>query len=119
MLSQIAEITVMNLRNVSSRLGSSSVIVVGIAGVVGVLVGLLSMAAGFQAALTNTSVPNRAIVMRDASNGELSSNISRAESDVVSRLPGITLASFELYTVADINKKTTGKPANVIVRGLR
>ena len=34
MLGQIVEITLMNLRNVPSRLGSSSVIVVGIGGVV-------------------------------------------------------------------------------------
>ena len=37
-LNQIVEITVMNLRNVSHRVGSSLVVVVGIAGVVGVLV---------------------------------------------------------------------------------
>jgi putative ABC transport system permease protein len=118
MLSQILEITALNLRNLSSRLGSSSVIVVGIAGVVGVLVGLLSMAVGFEAALTGTSVPNRAIVMRDASGGELASNIKREEANIVSRMPGIELASFELYNVADIAKKATGKPANVIVRGM-
>ena len=37
-LKQIVEITWMNLRNVPQRLGSSLVIVIGIAGVVGVLV---------------------------------------------------------------------------------
>ena len=41
-------------RNVPSRLGSSSVIVVGIAGVVGVLVAILSMATGFRLALNST-----------------------------------------------------------------
>ena len=47
MFGQIKEISIMNLLNLPSRLGSSSVIIVGIAGVVAVLVGLLSMAAGF------------------------------------------------------------------------
>ena len=75
MFKQIAEITLMNLRNLGSRLGSSSVIVVGIAGVVGVLVGLLSMASGFTAALQSTSKPDRALIMRDGSSGEMNSSI--------------------------------------------
>ena len=71
MFKQIWEITLMNLRNLRSRIGSSSVIVVGIAGVVAVLVGLLSMASGFTAALQSTSKPDRALVMRDGSTGEM------------------------------------------------
>lgn len=118
MISQILEITLLNLRNLPSRLGSSSVIVVGIAGVVGVLVGLLSMAVGFEGALKGTSLENRAIVMRDGSSGELASAISIEEANILSRFPGIDRASAELYAVADIPKKATGKPANVIVRGM-
>ena len=47
MFGQILEIALMNLRNLPSRIGSSSVIVVGIGGVVGVLIAILAMAAGF------------------------------------------------------------------------
>ena len=54
MFGQIREITLMNLRNVPARLGSSSVIVVGIAGVVLVLVSILAMAAGFRLTLDST-----------------------------------------------------------------
>jgi putative ABC transport system permease protein len=43
---QIREITLMNLRSIPERLAPSLVIVIGIAGVVGVLVALLSMSAG-------------------------------------------------------------------------
>ena len=71
MLGQIGEITLMNLRNLPSRLGLSSVIVVGIAGVVAVLVGLLSMASGFTEALESAGRADRAILMRDATNNEL------------------------------------------------
>ena len=81
MLSQIFEITLMNLRNLPSRMSSSLVIVVGIAGVVGVLVGLLSMAVGFAASLANASLENRAIVLRDGSNGELSSSLETIDWD--------------------------------------
>jgi putative ABC transport system permease protein len=55
MLRQIVEITLMNLRSIGARRGAAAVIVVGIAGVVAVLVGLLSMAAGFSAALRDAA----------------------------------------------------------------
>lgn len=119
MLKQILEITLMNMRNLRSRLGSSSVIVVGIAGVVGVLVGLLSMASGFTAALQSTSKPDRALVMRDGSNGEMASSISTQDLNIVSRIEGISASSGEVFVVADVPKKSTGTPANLVVRGVQ
>ncbi len=119
MFAQIYEIVVMNIRNIGSRIGSSCVIVVGIAGVVAVLVGLLSMAAGFSAVLESSSLPNRAIVMRDGNSGELSSRMSIEEFNILSRMEGIEIASDELYVIADIPKKETGSPANLVFRGMR
>ena len=119
MFGQIWEITLMNLQNLGSRLGSSSVIVVGIAGVVGVLVGLLSMASGFSAALQSTSKPDRALIIRDGSTGEMSSSISTQERNIVSRMEGISNSSGEVYVVADVPKKSTGTPANLVVRGVQ
>ena len=46
------------------RWGASSVIVVGIAGVVAVLVAMLSMAAGFEATLDRTGNDETAIILR-------------------------------------------------------
>ena len=118
MFKQILAITRLNLRNVPSRLGSSSVIVVGIAGVVAVLVGLMAMASGFAAALQNTSVPERAVVLRDGSSNELSSSVSTEEFNIVSQLEGVAAASAELYVIADVAKIDTGSPANLVVRGV-
>ena len=108
----------MNLKNLPSRLGSSAVIVVGIAGVVGVMVAILAMAAGFRATLDRGGEPDRAIVLRGGSDSELSSAISIAEMNVVSSMEGVELASGELYTVADVPKRSTGLDANLIVRGV-
>ncbi|MCZ6644109.1 MAG: ABC transporter permease, partial [Gammaproteobacteria bacterium] len=119
MLKQIWEITLMNLQNLRSRIGSSSVIVVGIAGVVGVLVGLLSMASGFTAALQSTSKPDRALVLREGSNGEMTSGVSIQDLNIVSRMEGISASSGELFVVADVPKKSTGTPANLVVRGVQ
>ena len=118
MLGQVLEITLMNLRNLPSRFGSSAVIVVGIAGVVGVMVAILAMAAGFQGTLDRGGEPDRAIVLRGGSDSELSSSISIAEMNVVASMEGVELASGELYTVADIPKRATGLDANLIVRGV-
>ena len=75
MFGQIIEITIMNLKNLPSRLGSSSVIVVGIAGVVGVLIAILSMSVGFRAALERGGAPDRGIILRGGSTDEMSSGI--------------------------------------------
>jgi len=115
---QIREITLMNLRNVPSRIGASSVIVVGIAGVVAVLVSILAMATGFRAALESTGAPNRAIVMRGGSGGELSSGVAQESADVVAQMDGIVAASSELYAIADVPKRSNGTPANLVVRGV-
>ncbi len=118
MLSQVREITLMNLRNLPSRLGSSSVIVVGIAGVVCVLVSILAMATGFRAALESTGAPDRAIVLRGGSGGELSSGMSEENVRIVAAMDGIATSSGELYTIADVPKRSSGTPANLVVRGV-
>jgi putative ABC transport system permease protein len=118
MFSQIGEVTLMNLRNLGSRLGSSSVIVVGIAGVVAVLVSILAMANGFAATLERTGKPDRAIVLRGGSNGELSSGISNEHAALISQMEGIDASSAEFYTVVGIAKRATGTPANLVLRGI-
>src|SRR4029453_19575163 len=117
MLGQIREITWMNLRNVPSRVFSSAVIVVGIAGVVGVLVAILSMANGFRMALNGTGKPDRAIVMRSIKSGELSSGVSRDQLEIIAHMEGVAAASGALYLVGDIPEGNTGTPGNLILRG--
>jgi putative ABC transport system permease protein len=117
-LAQIGEITLMNLRNLPSRLGSSSVIVVGIAGVVAVLVSILAMATGFRAALDSTGAPDRAIVLRGGSGGELSSGITQEGVNIIAQMDGIAAASGELYSIADVPKRSSGTAANLVVRGV-
>ncbi|NJN52344.1 MAG: hypothetical protein HC809_11880 [Gammaproteobacteria bacterium] len=54
---QVVAMTVFNLSSVRSRMGASVIIVVGSAGVVAVLLGLLAMSSGFRAALADTAKP--------------------------------------------------------------
>ena len=118
MFAQVFEVTMMNLKNLPNRLGSSSVIVVGIGGVVGVMVAILAMAAGFQSTLDRGGDPERAVVLRGGSDNELSSFMDTEAINIVASMPGVIESSPELYMIADVPKRSTGTDANLIVRGV-
>ena len=118
MIGQIFQITLLSLRNLPSRFGSSSVIVVGIGGVVGVLVAILAMAKGFEASMSRAGQPDRAIVLRGGSTSELSSGMGPVEMAVVGSWSEVTAASGELYLVADVPKRANQSLANLAIRGV-
>lgn len=119
MFKQIFEISLMNLRNMPTRFASSMVIVVGIAGVVAVLVAILAMAAGFISTLERSGASDRAIILNgSASIGELSSIIDTRQAAIVSTMEGIELVSNEMYLVADVPKRGSDSPANLVIRGV-
>src|SRR5690242_17690196 len=64
---QARSVASVGISTLSQRIGSSAVIVVGIAGVVGVLVALLAMAEGYAQTLRNSGSLDTAIVLRGAS----------------------------------------------------
>jgi putative ABC transport system permease protein len=122
---QAWSVTKVGIATIPQRLGSSSVIIVGIAGVVGVLVALLAMAEGFRHTLAATGDTNTAIVLRGGATAELSSGVGRDEVTLIEQLPGILkdangkpIASPELVVVANIPKKGTNTDANVEIRGV-
>ena len=123
-ISQTLAVTALNLRTIPQRLGSSGVAIVGIAGVVVVLVSVLSIASGFTAAMRESGSPSRALVMRSGADSEMTSGVSGAEADLIRQAPGIrrdgqtALASAELYVIIDLPKRSTGTPANVPMRGV-
>ncbi|WP_045223709.1 ABC transporter permease [Methyloterricola oryzae] len=125
-LRQVLAITWMNLRSVPQRPGASLVVIVGIAGVVAVLVSVLSMAQGFRHTLASTGRPDRAILLRSGSDAELASSIARDQAQILANTPEIArdsqgqpLASAELVVVADLPRRDTGTPSNVPFRGVQ
>jgi putative ABC transport system permease protein len=122
---QIREIVLMNLRSIPQRLGASLVIVIGIGGVVGVLVAMLSMSAGLDKTLTATGNPDRAIILRGGSNGELASFLDRASATLVKQDPAIArgpddlpAASGEIIVITEVPRKGDTSGANVTLRGV-
>lgn len=123
-IEQIVAVTWLNLRTVPQRLGSSAVAVIGIAGVVVVLVAVLSVAEGFVASMRDAGSPSRAIIMRSGADAEMTSGLSGPETDVIKQAPGIVrdgrtlAASAELFVIIDLPKISTGTSANVPLRGI-
>ena len=125
MFKQLFAVIGMSLQTLPQRLGASSVIVIGIAGVVAVLVSVLAMGAGFQHTLADTGRPDRVIILRGGSDVELNSNLTRADVDIISNAPGLAkdssgkaVLSSELVTVVNLPKRDTGTDANVTLRGV-
>lgn len=123
-LGQIVEVTLVSIRTIPQRLSSSLVAMLGIAGVVVVLVSVLSIGVGFQKTIEGTGSPNRAIVLRNGSESEMTSGLTGPETDIVKEAPGIAqsgghpIAAAELFVVVDLNKRSTHTPANVPIRGI-
>jgi putative ABC transport system permease protein len=123
-LTQTIAVTMLNLRTIPQRLGSSGVAIIGIAGVVIVLVSVLSIAQGFAAAMEASGSPVRALVMRTGADSEMTSGLGGGEVDLIKQAPGLRregqapMASAELYVIIDIPKITTNTSANVPMRGI-
>jgi putative ABC transport system permease protein len=123
-LSQVASVTAVNLRTIPERKGASVATMVGIAGVVAVFVGVLSIAEGFRAAMTVSGPRDVALVLRSGADTEMTSGLSREETRLISDAPGVArgpggpLASAELFVIINLPKRSTGTDANVPFRGV-
>lgn len=123
-VSQVVAVTALNLGNMRERLASSIVALVGIAGVVMVLIGVLAIGEGFRAVLDRAGSPDVAIVLRGGATDEMGSNLSQEQTRLIADAKDImrdadgAIASPELYVVVDVPMRSTGTAANVPLRGV-
>src|SRR5215471_10177506 len=123
-LSQIGSVAHVNLRSIPERKGAVLAAAVGIAGVVAVFIGVLSIAEGFRAAMKVTGSPDVAIVLRNSADTEMTSGLTREETLLISDGPGLArnadgpIASAELFVIINLPKRSTGTDANVPFRGV-
>ena len=124
-IAQTLAVLALNIRTIPARLSSSAVAIVGIAGVVVVFVSVLSIAAGFQAAMQGIRLARSRA--RDAQRRRQRDDErpAGADVDIIKQAPGIrrdgqtALAAAELMVIIDLPKKVTpDAPANVPVRGI-
>ncbi len=86
---QAGSVTQVGISTLRQRFGASSVVVVGIAGVVAVLVAMLAMAEGYGETLSKSGSEDTAIVMRGASAAEAMSTLLHDSVVVIGQAPGI------------------------------
>ena len=113
------------IASLPQRWGASSVIIVGIAGVVGVLVAMLAMGEGFSATLKQTGSDDTAIILRGGSQAETNSVITRDQVPLLGTLAGIrrdaqgrAIISPELSQVVNLPTASSGEDANAQFRGV-
>ena len=124
-LSQAGTVTMLNLRTLGQRRGSSLTTVFGVAGVVTVVVALLSIGVGFRSTRASSGSPDTVMVLRGGADSEMTSGVARADSRIIADAPGVLrttqgpVASAELYVIVDLPKRSTGTDANVPLRGVQ
>jgi len=121
---QILAVVRLSILTIPQRLGSSVATVFGVAGVVAVFVGVLSIGEGFRKTLASTGSPENVVVLRGGTDTEMNSVVSRTTTRIIQAAPGLArqggqpVASAELFVVVDLPKRPTGTSANVPLRGV-
>ncbi len=121
-IQQIIAVTSLNLRSIPQRLGASLVAIIGVAAVVGVFAGVLSMASGFKKTMIAAGSTDTVVILRAGSTGELASAVSNEQLQIIQTSPGVRTdagVSGELYVVVNVAKKSTNDDANVPLRGVQ
>lgn len=124
-LRQMLLVTVMGLRTVPQRPGRAGVIVVGIAGVVGVLVSMLSLGTSVAGSMRAAGKENRAVVLRKGADHENESALFPAEAQTIADAAGVArsaegkaAATAEVVTSVNLFRKLDGASSGVMVRGI-
>lgn len=124
-IKQIISVTRFGLRSLPQRLGSSAAALLGIAGVVAVMVGVLSIAQGVVKTMNSSASDDNAIVLRTGADSEMMSGLSGDDARLISEAPGVAhnaagaIASPELFVIINLPSRSTGTDANVPMRGVQ
>ena len=113
------------VRNLVARKLTTALTAGGMALVVYVFATVLMLAAGLQKTLVTTGQEDNVVVIRRAAQTEVQSGIDRRQAGVVESLADIAvgedgnkLISKEPVVLINLPKRDSGKPANVVIRGV-
>jgi len=124
-VAQIFAVTLFSMRSLPQRTGSSAAAMLGIAGVVAVMVGVLSIAQGVLKTMESSAGEKNAIVLRSGADSEMMSGLGGDDTRIIAEAPGIArdesgaLASPELFVIINLPMRSTGTDANVPLRGVQ
>src|SRR5438876_4060530 len=113
------------VRNLVTRKLTTVLTAGGMALVVYVFATLLIVAAGLDATLVSTGQDDNVVVIRRAAQTEVQSAVDRRQAGIVESLPDIAtgqdgqkLISKEPVVLINLPKRETGRPSNVVIRGV-
>jgi putative ABC transport system permease protein len=114
-----------NIRNLIVRKATTLMTAAGIAMTVAVLLAIMGLVSGLQAAFDATGDPLRVLVMRKGGNAELTSLVTQQQFQTIKSFPGIAVGAdgqpvASLEVVSIVNMPTVAHPEgeNVTLRGL-
>lgn len=121
---QILAITALNIRSIPQRAAMSAATIVAVALAITVLLFFLALSNGLATTVKGSGADDVAIVLREGSNAELNSVVSRdqlnilATHEAVAKKNGAPIVSGELLVIVDGIKRSTGTNANMPFRGI-
>jgi putative ABC transport system permease protein len=114
-----------NIRNLIVRKATTLMTAAGIAMTVAVLLAIMGLVSGLQAAFDATGDPLRVLVMRKGGNAELTSLITQQQFQTIKSFPGIAVgpdgqpvASLEVVSIVNLPTVAHPEGENVTLRGL-
>jgi ABC-type antimicrobial peptide transport system permease subunit len=113
------------VRNLATRKLTTILTGGGMALVVYVFATVLMLAAGLEMTLVSTGQDDNVVVIRRGAQSEVGSSVDRFQAGVVENLPDIAvgqdgrkLISKEVLVLINLPKRDSGKPSNVVIRGV-
>jgi ABC-type antimicrobial peptide transport system permease subunit len=112
-------------RNLAKRRLTTALTAGGMALVVYVFATVLMLAAGLERTLVTTGQEDNVVVIRRSAQTEIQSGVDRMQAGIVESLPDIAtgedgrkLVSKEPVVLINLRKRDSGKPSNVVIRGV-
>jgi len=112
-------------RNLAKRRLTTALTAGGMALVVYVFATVLMLAAGLERTLVTTGQEDNVVVIRRSAQTEIQSGVDRMQAGIVESLPDIAtgedgrkLVSKEPVVLINLPKRDSGKPSNVVIRGV-
>ena len=113
------------LRNLWTRKLTTLLTALGMALVVFVFAAVLMLDAGLRKTLVSTGSYDNAILLRQSSQTEIQSSVTRDQASLVETMPevardakGAARVSKETLVLISLSKRGSDKPSNIVVRGL-
>ena len=114
-----------SLRNLFARRLTTFLTASGMALVVFVFASILMLAQGLQNTLVDTGSYDNVVVIRRSSVSEVQSGVERLQAAIVETMPEVAsgpkarpLLAKELVVLITMEKRQSGSPANVVIRGI-